>query len=603
MKRAPAPAPRDLPGLRTGWTRPDRRPIYVWAHENEVELHANYARPGRFDVSTSRHLIEPFHAIADPLIREVSYMKAIQSGGTMLIDLSIPYFMCNDPGPMMWTFQSDGDGKQHMKTRAMPLWETIKPLRPLLPTSRFDTTTMEIFADSFFFIANGANPNSLQSASIRYKFNSELWLPTWQDLYKQAVGRVSAFAKEGTSKIVNDSQAGNTGDVMCGAYNRGSREEWSLPCPECGKTYPLRISQKREDGSRFGLLWDDDALRADKSINVARAVETVSYVCHCGHSWPDGPRTWTYWNDHAVFVRTNPDAPVSVRSFWWSGLVATSMADLAQQKAEALNAKRAGFDEELRTFKQQREVEPWEERTLSITLETHTHGYKLADYANGQPVADEVDRVMTIDRGMDHFWCEVVAWRADGSTRHLHAGRYETVDQLREIQLRFKVSDRKTYEDTGHNQDAAFKDCIIFGWIGMRGAGNRSWKHIFRNANNEEVIEARFYSPLQRGQGGAPYFYFSSNDCQDILANLLGSDDTEAGGKAMMEFPDDVIPEVFEHFKGAHKVEKTRGQWVWEKIHSRSADHIRDCRVMQIVFGLIKGYLKHRPAAEEKKVA
>lgn len=611
MVASPKTAPQvetDFAGWRAGWARPYTGEIYEWGHEN-VNLHAAYALPGWFDVSTSRHLIEPFRAIKDPTIRVVSNIGALQSGKSLLTDISIPFFMVNDPGPIMWTFQSDPDGREHMKTRAMPLWRSIRSLRPLLPHARSEMTTMEIYFGSFFFLANGANPNSLQSKSIRYKFNSEIWLPAWQELYEQAVGRVSAFERAATSKVVNDSHAGSRGDVAERVFLAGSREFWSLPCPACGKTYPLRVTQKREDGTRFGMVWADDATREDGTISEARAAETVRYVCHCGHLWPHEPRTYRQWNDLGTYVATNPEPPADNRSLCWSGLVSTTMPVLAAKKAAALNALRAGFDDLMRDFKRQREVEPWEERSASIVIETRTHGYRRGDYANGQPIADEVDRAMTIDRGMDHFWCEVVAWRGDGSTRHLHAGRYETADQLREIQLRYQVADRKTFEDTGHNQDAAFRDCIAYGWVGLRGAAARKWKHTFRNANNEEVSENRFYSPLQTGQGGAPYIYFSQNDCQDILQNQLeamnaralgGAAATQVGGPAL-EFPDDVVPEVFEHFKGAHKVEKRHGQWTWEKVHSRSPDHIRDCRVMQIVFGLIKGYLKHAPKEEKEK--
>lgn len=595
----------DFSGWQAGWSRPYDGEIYEWGNTN-VYLHAAYAQTGWFDVTSSRHLVEPFRAVKNPLIRVVSNIGALQSGKSLIADVSIPFFMVNDPGPIMWTFQSDPDGREHMKTRAMPLWRSIRALRPLLPQSRSDMTTMEIYFGHFFFLANGANPNSLQSKSIRYKFNSEIWLPSWQELYEQAVGRVSAFEKVATSKVVNDSHAGSKGDVADRVFLAGTREYWSIPCPACGVVYPLRMTQKRPDGTRFGLTWSPDALRADGTISEARAAETVHYVCACGHVWPHDPRTYRTWNDTGLYVASNPEPPADNRSFCWSGLVSTTLPVLAQKKAAALNALRSGFDDLMRDFKRQREVEPWEERTATITIEQRTHGYARADYANGQPIADEVDRAMTIDPGQDHYWCEVVAWRADGSTRHLHAGRYETDDQLREVQQRYHVADRKTFEDSGHNQDRTFEHCIRYGWIALRGSpATRRFRHTFRDPNNEERIEYRFYSTLQRGQGGAPYVYFSSNDCQDILQNLLTAQSGYLPGTgqpippALMEFPDDVIPEVFDHFKGAHKVEKRAGQWTWEKVHSRSPDHLRDCRVMQIVFGLIKGYLKHEPKQQE----
>ena len=49
----------------------DRRPIYDWAADN-VTLPPVLTRSGRFDVTTSRHFIAPFEAIADDRVREVN---------------------------------------------------------------------------------------------------------------------------------------------------------------------------------------------------------------------------------------------------------------------------------------------------------------------------------------------------------------------------------------------------------------------------------------------------------------------------------------------------------------------------------------------------
>lgn len=576
------------PPWRAVMRRLDRRPPWEWARDHIV-LHEAYAIQGAFDPGISRYLIGPMDAIADELVREVHICGAIQTAKTLIVEICIPWIMANDPGPIMWTFQSDEDGREHMLTRAMPLWKSCQPLKAIWPTDRHKQTNTEVYFPTFYFLANGANPNSLQSKSIRWKFNSELWLPQWQPLYQQAVARVAAFARMGRSKIVNDSQSGNQGDVMDKAFHSGHQARWSAPCPSCGKVIALRASQRTEDGRLFGMVWADDAQRKDRTWDVGRVVETVRWRCSCGSEMPDSPQTRNYWNANGRYVPDNPSAPLAVRSFWWGSVHVHPMRELARAKAEALNLAHRGDMADLKTHLQQRENESWEEQHVTVSLSGGRSGVKVADFENGQTWDGEVRRSMTVDRqqgiagDFPHRWVEIRAWRAGGASMQLWFGRVNTKEACREVQQRYNVPDRCVWQDARFEKHQVFQECAEYGWLAVFGTDRSTWVHYTKGPRGEMMKVTLPYSPIQVGLVAGTvqkvrYLLFSEDYFADLLSNLV------SGRGVDWLRPDDGLPEYLDHLKAEHKVQRRPGVWSWEKIHSTKANHGWDTSKMAVCF-------------------
>ena len=223
---------------------PDRRPIYQWAHDNIPELPSAYAIRGRFDVRNSPWLMAPFDSMTDPLVRHTTVSKAIQSGGTLLAEITAAYRIANDPGPSTFTCQSAEMAALEGKTRMFPLFESIDIIRQLLPRpGPLRTQTEVFFPGGLFFILNSANLSHQQSQSVRYKTNDEIWLPQWSQVYEDACKRVTAFEQQGTSHILDISQGGIAGDWAQWSFDNGTMEEWSAACQGCGKSMPLHIRQ------------------------------------------------------------------------------------------------------------------------------------------------------------------------------------------------------------------------------------------------------------------------------------------------------------------------------------------------------------------------
>jgi phage terminase large subunit GpA-like protein len=117
--------------------------MYEWA--KGLKLPRAYAIPGPFSTSTSRQLEPVMSAIQDESVREVTVCKAIQSGGTLgAVEIPIAYFASNEPGPMMWTQQTDKAVKEHSKGRFNAFIRKVPQVKAILPKERHDLTTTEI---------------------------------------------------------------------------------------------------------------------------------------------------------------------------------------------------------------------------------------------------------------------------------------------------------------------------------------------------------------------------------------------------------------------------------------------------------------------------
>src|SRR5690606_9168101 len=160
----------------------------------------------------------------------------------------------------------------------------------------------------------------------------------------------------------------------------------------------------------------------------------------------------------------------------------------------------------------------------------------------------ELHRVATIDRqkGMrgdiPHFWLTARAWRGDGSSRLLYAGRVDTVEGIETIRERLHIPPRLVVQDAGHDPHAVYGDCVRFGWSCMFGSDRKGWEHILRGGR--KII--RPYSPLKPVQHGTHRVHtmeFCTDYHKDILSNLV------QGNGAAWELPEDLPAEYTEHME------------------------------------------------------
>ena len=580
----------------------DTRPIYEWARDNVADIPGSPIR-GRFDIRNSPWLKRPLETLTDPLCRHTTLIAPVQTGKTLLAELAIAYRIANDPGPCSFTFQSDEMASIEAKTRLMPLLESIAPVARLLPRPGPLRTQQEIFFGNQFLVLNSANLAHQQSQSIRFKVNDELWFPRWAEIYPHAVARVSAFEAQGISHILDISQGGVEGDTAWKSHDGGTREFWHADCQGCGKPMPLRFRCKREDGTRAGVVWANEARRDDGTFNAARAAETVRFVCpHCGHEHADNDRTRHLWRQSGRYLTPEGAKPARRRvSFNYEAVVALPMETLAAQFCAAENAfAKTGDETERRNFLQKKEARFWQQtrNTIEIFEGRGVSGYTTATYRPDK-VPGEVGRHMTIDRQKDHWWVEVGAWGTEPSLtyRQLWFGRADSTGQMRAIQAEYGVHDWAVAQDRAYMPSEVDRDCINFGWSGLEGSKTKRKRWLQRDEASGGVVAFPTSDVMLSPINGTtvPYAVFDGEHFKDLLATALSAE----GGITWLT-PDDANPLWAEHVRGEEKREVRPGIFEWHEVKNNADNHGLDTSVMQLVIASIRGIIKTDTDTETK---
>ena len=462
-----------------------------------------------------------------------------------------------------------------------------EPVARLLPKNKHDAATCEIYFGDFYLIINGANLNNLQSKSIRWKLNSECWL--WkQGLLTHARRRVSAYARDGISKILNESQGSHADDDFDRLWHEGTAQIWSVQCFGCQRFVPLEFFGRAADdpAKRVCVVWDEGARKENGMWDEQLVRNSTRWVCpHCAHEHANSAATRARWNSTGRYSAPRADRDGKHRSFNWNAILAEDMGQLAVEFLQAGEFKKRGQINPLRDFYMQRLALPWrnEEAQLNRTTVELRGTYTLADmHAKGREKHEnEARRMMTIDRQRDHFWAVVRAWKSDGGSQLLWRGKLSTTEQAESIRQHFAVESQLCFQDAQFSTAHVYEDCIRFGWTALHGSGDDSFVHIRPNGQKVQ----KFHSSIKQTQvpgGYARYMFWASDPVKDVLAALV------AGSSHPWECGTDHGEEYARHLRGEVKRERIskstgRSEWRWTKT---GPNHMWDCEAMQVAVAL-----------------
>ena len=598
----------------SGFDYIDDREIYDWASGGNVKLGNAYAQPGDFDVRSSRRLIAPFEAVKSYSVRVVTIVKSTQGAGTLVPDIAVPWFIKNRPGPIMWNMQTDEVAEDHARDRAIPTIKNCKALAGLIPR---DTRKVGIHVAEFPHMSlyiQGSTPAQLQSKSILFLINDELWI--WKPgRYQWACSRVTAFARVGISKILNVSQAGEKGDELDVEYRKGSQEEWCVQCqnPDCAKHFFPEWRGRREGkeaerlGAEWGMMWEKNDVTCPGGVwNMPEVEKTIRYECpFCAHRHLDTPALKAQWNLTGEYFSKNPNAPARLRSFRWNAIPIDPWADLVQVWLDAMDAYDRGVIAPLVSFCQQKLAEPDDpERTHQGEVST------VDSYDPNSDWPDEVQRFMLVDCQEDHFWAEGVQCAANGDDRQLFFAKITTDDELRKVQQDHKIPDNCVFLDVGfakkdrRNVRRIYEVICKYGWCGLKGEGNRDgYPHYINGATVMRLYSKPNWGDPQMGkalQGRrfAKYFLFASDPIADIVKRTR-----EGKGAKCVILPEtskEHTRQLFAEQKRKAINKKTgREEWVW--VQTRRDNHAFDLWKMKTVVKLMSPKIKL--TAETQQIA
>ena len=537
--------------LRNPWEaafgRPDRRPMYTWGME-KIRKPSAWTRP--LDIKASRHFVEPFDWLLDETIREVNIMAPVQSGKSLIADVSTCYWRANDPGPHLALFQDDDIAREYAEYRGMKILKSVHDIVAQLSSERSKTRTQEvIFLDGDRYVMWGPSLNNLQTFGYRRVTADELW--KWKPgTLKEAKGRLSAYVKMGLDKLLCISQGGMENDDWDYQFQSGEIRLWHIKCESCGHMMYPHFSGYRQDGSRWGIRFDAQRLKDDpKKFDIPKAIETRRFECEkCGHAHMDSHRTRANWNITGEY-RTEGSAVSAHKSHRWPVWIDSEWGQFVKEFLESKSKLADGQTEDMTAFIQKRLAEPAsEERLHSRSMTFKRESYSIET----RSIEDLV--VMTVDRQSEGvYWVMVRVWtRNPVTSRRLVFKQCVAESDLAAVADQYKVSDitvsgdqgiwtrrvKAVYVDSRYDtrgDDGVYRMCADHGWCAIMGDRRRSWTHSRKQRKVDgSVVVHRQERPhsawvlVDPGQGtakagrkSAPRTIFCSNIYRDRLQSIM----------------------------------------------------------------------------------
>jgi hypothetical protein len=562
-------------GLIEGLSVPDDISITEWAERNLV-LPDGYGKPGPFRASPwMRQILDD---LKDPRIRGVTLQAAIQEGKTLIADIFVLWASCVRPGPIMWTWQNQDMAEEHSRTRLRKLLESTPAFQRRMSPDRHDTTNMAIYFSGGSLILNSATLNSLQSKSVRYKINSELWLPPWQGLLQNAYGRVSYYEKIGNSKILNESQPGVEGDEISKAFNEGTQCEWSVDCG--GGHHPIMWLMESGDGSRAGVVWD--WIRDEKGeVDIELTARTARYRCpKSGIEVEDSDVTRKRWELSGRWEAQNQNGDPSQTSYRKASIDSRPMQALVRQFLKAREQQKKGFTQDMIDFINKRLARSHAVKKRNM-VEIKTADYDIRLYQNqirNSPKTEFV--VLAVDVQLDHMWYTAYHF-TDTQIRLIEWGKVNNEVEVEAKRKEYGILPQCTCPDPNYARTTVLDHCIRFGWTPMKGEGKTLYSVQVTNkeTGQPEMAKSIVSDPITIYQKGhrVTQFAFSGDDIKDLVHAALE--------KGVLLIPSVGAEEVLKHFQGEEKIEKKPGVHGWERIKQRD-NHLFDTTVIALAFAL-----------------
>ena len=610
-----------------GWQRPYRGQIYEYGRA--IDLQNGYAIKGSFEVEKSRYLIEPFRALLNPSVRQVVILKAVQTGGSLIADVWVPYLIRWDPGDLLWLFQDDDFAGKYMDERFIPgcLKRAPGMAEMLALGGRFALQRHQFLLPLMAAMIGGLNENNVQSLSKRYVIIDEAWLSGQSGLISQAKARTTAYPY--TTKVLIVSQAGEEGDDLDIEWKSSNQNELHFLCPHCQHPQPFEFSRKRDDGSWAGMKWDTtDATCPNGRWNYDLVARTARYECFkCRERIDDLPEVRRKLNDSLHYLPAKLDAEAGIVGFHWP---AEANADISfgSLVVKYLKAKQQDNDHAYRLplmewYQKQRAV-AW---NPNLTMDIKRAAYEPYDVASGWP--DEAYRFLTVDcqKDLKDFWYIVRAVALSGESRQLDRGRVESWEQIAAVQTKWHIKDQCVFVDAGYEQTRCAQECVKHGHVGsakvgnetkkiwfcwnlLKGSGLDTFQHIDPKTGLKErrIVSRQDWVDPNIGQRSvrpvpgqshpanarAPFYSWSNLHVKDILRRYRDQDHAPK----FLSLPDDepqdnawgYTSQMNSEIRDQVYDDKGRKTSVWRPI-PRRPNHLWDCEAMFIAACAIVGII------------
>lgn len=502
---------------------PPELTLSQWADRYRMLSAESSAEPGRWHTDKAPYQREIMDAIGDAHIRRVVIMCAAQLGKTELLLNILGYFMAYAPAPILVMQPTLDMGQTFSKDRLAPMIRDTPVLRGLVDVkSRYagNTILKKNFPGGHITIVGANSATGLASRPIKVLLADEVdrypgSAGTEGDPLSLAQKRQTTFWDKKTVMVSTPVIKGHSRIET--EYNQSTREEWNVPCPECGHYQPFVWAN---------LIFDPDELQKE-----------IVYKCErCG--CVANEYRWKQQSQQGRFVAENPGA--ETRGFHLNTLASTfcGWKEIVQKFIVAKEQLDQGNPEGMKVWVNTELGETWEERGEQV---------EDTELFNRREIYDAVvpEEVLVLTAGVDvqddRFEVEIVGW---GVGKESWGIRYQKIygDMLKEqvwedldafLQTVWCKKDGTALriiscciDSGGHHTDQVYrftKERYERGVWAIKGKGGAEVPYIRNPTTNNRVKTPLFiigvdagkvllYQRLRHNTKGPNYCHFPANE-------------------------------------------------------------------------------------------
>jgi len=579
-----------LSTFKEAWTPPDNRPIHEWAADHVI---GNvYAIKGQFSVDRSRYLIEPFNALKDLKIRQVNIMASPRTFKTGLAEIFLLHTIANNSGDFLW-IQSAGEMTDKVSdVRIIPLIKSCKEVKDLVNDSRFSLTKNRFKFPHCTIHLSSAKITALQSLGYKFAVGDEVWI--WDKGFIQELqARLGDY--KSTSKLLLLSQGGEQGDDWQIEFDNASVYEWGWKCPSCNHEQLYNITSKRDDSTRYGLIWDKNNVTCPDGVwNYQEAGKTARLQCFkCKHEVSDNPQNRRYLNDKGVYICTKSNGDITKKSFRWNCFVDPELpfASIVTEYLQAVHIlRKEGNILPLAKFDQKRMAVPHKQyqpiAMSRILVESYDVKESWGDYT-----------FMTVDcqNNFTQFYYVIRRWNKAGESRLIKWSTSATWADLRAVQLPHQIKDQCVLVDSGNMATQVYAKCIEYGhqglfkgkkqwfsWIALQGYDAKDFVHpdgTRKLYSTETKGDPNLGKNTSKGRT-CPHYRWSNYSIKNILVHLRDG----KGLKWVSPAEDEEYTRQLNSEYLEQEIDKktNKPRWIWKQ-RKGIPNHLWDCECMQLV--------------------
>lgn len=555
--------------------------IPAWAAKNIVVPVGH--TPGPFRAVNVPWMQQIFDDFKNPEVQYISAMVAARGSKSLTSLICLLWATDQDPAPSLWCFDSADNAEYFARQTIWPVVENCPSIMAKLPDTRAARRTLHLgfpAAPLTIVGAGGRTGGQLKSKSVRRVVLDECDL--YEDHVLLAEQRNAEYWNRKTLYI-------GTPTKLRGVSHRnfllGNQCVWHFPCESCGQFQELIWGAQHENNKRYAMVWDH---QKDENglTNYGLAAATVRYECrYCGHPHKDIPRTRKHICSAGKWVARNPNADKVRRSYhapgwlpWW-----LEWGQIVRAWCEAMDALKYGDVTSIETWWNEKGGQPYEpDATKQAAYVVKSSAYTLQPK---EKIDSEHSRFMAVDYH-DHEICvwAIRAFRTDGSSKLVAAGRDSGLEKMRELQLEYGVEPRRVWMDSGFNAvSEIYPFASRYEYQCLKGEEDEYFT--LRNTDGKPCrqIWKKTLANAAIGVGSRreiSLFLFSKPSTLDLLDRLIH-------GKLMpwecgTNVPDGYLKSIHSF---ARVPDKTPKGWHWYT--NQKCDHWLDCERMILIAAIL----------------